>query len=317
MEPIPLEEVDVHLLEPLLREETRAYRTRYRWDFTGTAELVRKLVEKRALGGMALVEDGAVAGYAYYVVEDRKAQVGDVYVMAAHAGAANERLLMATTLEALRPYKNVKRVEAQPMQLRYAFQHPHAQLYERVFLELDLQRAEWGGEFTMPAEYRIEPWSARVEADVADVLFQAYRGHTDAEINDQFRSPYRARDYVANMVTYPICGVHYSTGSYVVQSLETGRYAGFVSVCLSAFPGDGGEQRVGHVAQIAVAPEHRGKGLGRQLMRAALAGLADAGCGHATLTVTESNRPALGLYRSLGFEERERLFAYVWPAWPF
>ena len=56
-----------------------------------------------------------------------------------------------------------------------------------------------------------------------------------------------------------------------------------------------------HVHNLAVRPESRGSGLARVLLRLAL-GLAEKrGARVAILEVRESNRPAIELYRSMGF----------------
>ena len=58
-----------------------------------------------------------------------------------------------------------------------------------------------------------------------------------------------------------------------------------------------------YVDNIAVFPAHRGKGIGRALT-AALIGRAQAdGGAFITLEVRASNRPAVSLYTSLGFEQ--------------
>jgi hypothetical protein len=67
-------------LEPLLEEETAAWRDELEWDFDKSAGLVRRFVDLRALNGSAIVEDGEVSGYVYYVLEDNKALIGDLYV---------------------------------------------------------------------------------------------------------------------------------------------------------------------------------------------------------------------------------------------
>jgi mycothiol synthase len=56
------------------------------------------------------------------------------------------------------------------------------------------------------------------------------------------------------------------------------------------------------VAYMGVAPAHRGRGLGRVLLRQALAVARSAGVGCLTLAVDAGNAPALRLYERFGFE---------------
>jgi len=57
-----------------------------------------------------------------------------------------------------------------------------------------------------------------------------------------------------------------------------------------------------HVAQVAVAPAERGRGIGRQLVEASL-GAAAVLYGRVTLLVAGSNAPAVRLYESMGFRD--------------
>lgn len=56
-----------------------------------------------------------------------------------------------------------------------------------------------------------------------------------------------------------------------------------------------------HIHDLAVAPEQRGHGWGRRLLSLALGVAARRGARTAHLEVRQSNGPALGLYRSVGF----------------
>ena len=77
---IDLRRLSARDLEPLLEEETAAWREELDWDFEKSADLVRRFVDLRALNGSAIVEDNAVAGYMYYVLEENKGLIGDLYV---------------------------------------------------------------------------------------------------------------------------------------------------------------------------------------------------------------------------------------------
>jgi len=60
----------------------------------------------------------------------------------------------------------------------------------------------------------------------------------------------------------------------------------------------------GHVARLAVAPEHRGRGLGRELVRS-LCQMANElfDCSENSLFVSKTNSAALRCYTELGFRE--------------
>ncbi len=68
---------------------------------------------------------------------------------------------------------------------------------------------------------------------------------------------------------------------------------------------------VAHITQLCIAPELRGKGLGRQLLAHSTDHLRRAGFRAITLTVTEQNAAAVELYRQLGFYTRHRFQAMV------
>lgn len=61
---------------------------------------------------------------------------------------------------------------------------------------------------------------------------------------------------------------------------------------------------------IGVSPRRQRRGLGRRLLNAALDRLGSAGCSRMFLEVRAGNRPAQGLYRSMGFLEVGRRRGY-------
>src|SRR5215831_15568789 len=67
-------------LDLLLDEETREWKPTLDWDFSKSADLVRRFVDLRALSGCALMDAGQAVGYAYFVVEEHKGLIGDLYV---------------------------------------------------------------------------------------------------------------------------------------------------------------------------------------------------------------------------------------------
>ena len=67
---------------------------------------------------------------------------------------------------------------------------------------------------------------------------------------------------------------------------------------------------IGHVKDLAVHPEARGEGIGRTLLRSALARLRATGVAVARLEVREGNDPARSLYADEGFEPIRRVGGY-------
>jgi len=57
-----------------------------------------------------------------------------------------------------------------------------------------------------------------------------------------------------------------------------------------------------HIANLAVAPKYRRRGLGRRLLQHVLARALEKGMKSATLEVRSGNQPAQALYASFGFE---------------
>jgi mycothiol synthase len=73
------------------------------------------------------------------------------------------------------------------------------------------------------------------------------------------------------------------------------------------------EHGVGEFYVVGVSPDRQGEGLGRRLVRAGLARLAERGIRTASLYVEGDNAPALGLYRSLGFADHSIDVQYAAP----
>ncbi len=76
---------------------------------------------------------------------------------------------------------------------------------------------------------------------------------------------------------------------------ESGRVIGFAGVHIILDEG--------HITNIALLPEHRGKGLGKRLTLALMQYAANLGVDYLTLEVRCSNEKAIALYRALGFRK--------------
>jgi ribosomal protein S18 acetylase RimI-like enzyme len=296
-------------LEPLLEEETDAWREELEWDFGKSAELVRRFVDLRALNGAALLEDGEVAGYVYYVLEEKKALIGDLYVRRALRTVERENALLEWVFEAIAAIPAIGRVESQIMMLHLDPDRPipgagHASAYERNFMRIETARASLGEGRVRRLCY-IEKWSDLYQDAAAHLIAAAYAGHIDGRINDQYRSAAGARRFLNNIVHYPGCGLFCHLASYAAFEAAGGRLCGMsLASMVSA--------ECGHITQICVSPAARGTGIGHELLRQSLIALRDMGCRAATLTVTAANQDAVRLYERVGFRTIRRFSAFVW-----
>lgn len=87
-------------------------------------------------------------------------------------------------------------------------------------------------------------------------------------------------------------------GIFVAEN--DGRIAGYISTWRD------GEAGIGHIPNLSIVPEHRGRGLGRRLIEHALEYFRNSGLTHARIETLEQNEVGNHLYRSLGFREVAR-----------
>lgn len=297
-------------LKPLLDEEIAAWKESLDWDFQASAALIRRFLDMQGLSGFALVAGDRPIGYSYFVTEERKGLIGDLYVLKEFATVENEGLLIASVLDSMVKPSEVRRIESQLMMLRSAatilLPYPrYLRVFGRDFMELDL-----GGVDALPTgvaarAVTIDSWAERKQDEAAALIAAAYRGHLDSEINDQYRSPAGARRFLINIVQYPGCGSFFQPAAFVAIDPQHGKLCG---ICLSSLV----SEDVGHITQVAVSRAVRGRGVGYELLRRSLQALAKHGCRKATLTVTSANREAIAVYEKMGFKKTRTFAAYVW-----
>jgi ribosomal protein S18 acetylase RimI-like enzyme len=70
--------------------------------------------------------------------------------------------------------------------------------------------------------------------------------------------------------------------------------------------------KAGRISNVGVEPSNRGQGHGRKIMLFGLQQLKAANCKQAHLRVHVDNKPALNLYKSLGFKVNERRKLLIW-----
>ncbi len=307
---LALNKVRPEQLDPILTEETGVWKRCLDWDFTTSADLVRRFVRMKALSGHALLLGRGPAGYSYFVVEDTKGLIGDLYILERVRCPDYENLLLEAALESLFATTPVKRVEAQLMTLQSPFSRelPRPEflsVHPRNFMSANLDRLASLPPGPAAADIQIRRWANSAQEEAARIIASAYSGHIDSQINDQYRSMAGARRFLLNIVQYPGCGSFYAPGSWLARLPETGELCGLSLSSLVA-------PDVGHITQICTTPSVRGMGVGYELLRHSLNGLALKGCRKVSLTVTAANDEAIRLYEKVGFYTARTFAAYVW-----
>ena len=304
-----LRQTSVRQLEPLLEEEARHWRDELHWDYRGALELIKRFLEAHALAGSVAFENGAAAGYSFYVMEDQKGLIGGLYVSGRFPQAAIAQRLLEETLFSMRGLPQLARIEAQLMPFSGPVDSPLREqgfrLYTRQFMLLDLHQAAKSNSDTLTG-LRLDRWSDRYFDPCAKLIYLSYANHVDGEINDQYRSHTGALKFLKNIILLPGCGQFVPNASFVLR--EPGSDALVAAVLTSEVsPG------VGHTTQICVVPGQQGHGLGRILMHKASDALRAMKFKELTLTVTSENRVAVQLYHRLGFRTIKSFTAGVWP----
>jgi ribosomal protein S18 acetylase RimI-like enzyme len=312
--PEPPEIVDLRRLtardlEPLLEEECSGWLGELAWDFQKSADLVRRFVDMRALNGSALVEGNQLIGYMYWVLEEDKGLIGDLYMRRASRSEGRENTLIAAALEPMMLAPQIRRIESQLMMIpwddnRSVPEAEYVRTFARNFMRIDLARAALGRGHVRRPMY-VEKWHDYYSDAAAHLIASAYDGHIDSRINDQYRSQAGARRFLHNIVQFPGCGTFYRPASFAAFDALSGKMCG-VSLASIVSPD------VGHITQICVAPSARGTGTGHELLRQSLTTLREMGCHSASLTVTAANEDAVHLYERVGFQTVRQFSAYVW-----
>jgi len=300
-------------MEPLLAEETAEWNQELDWDFTHNAEQVRRFAKLRSLPGIALLDRGQVAGYAYSVLEEPKGLIGDVYLRPGWRAVDSEMRMFKVMLDGLSASPGVTRVECQlmlvpPQAARVLQEDRFVRLFERRLLSRE--SGELSASPQDPAlhqQFRFDSWDESARESLAGFIVRSYEGHVDGEINDQFTSTKGASAFLRSLLDNSGCGELFRPASLFAIDRQTGTLSGMILTSFVA-------RDTAHIVQVCVAPEAQGLGLGRELLRRAVHATAEGGARRVSLTVTAANTRALRLYDRFGFREQRRFCAFVWDA---
>ena len=318
------------MLRPLLEAEERAWRQRLHWDYRASARLLMQYLDSHMLPGYAALdraveqergshEHPRVAAYAFCVYEDTKAVVGDTFADPALAQPAwetggqtpaeLEETLLRHLLETLQHSPHVDRVESQLLlhpsgSHERVFREHGFEIFRRLFMvqPLDMLSPMRG---QLPAGLEMRTWRDEDLTAASRLICECYAGHPDSYINDQYRTRQGSLRFLHNIVRYSGCGTFSAANSYMITESASREP---VALLLASRVSSGS----GHITQLCVRPRDRKRGLGRLLLTVAAHGFARQGMNEVSLTVTEANSDAVGLYRREGYEIRHSFDATVW-----
>ena len=319
LEILDLRHFSANSLRPVLEAESRVWSDRLHWDYRTSTNLLLQYLDARALPGFVAVENGRVLGYTFCVYEDRKAVIGDVFALGdsieGYSQTEIESTLLSHLISLLQHSPGVERIESQLLLHTHElhgrlFRSADFSVYRRIFMDLSLAaippRETAARESLLPVlDLQLRQWRDADFELAGSLIANAYEGHLDSTINDQYRSVPGSLRFLHNIIRFPGCGTFDAHASHVLVSRNTGTLAGVI-LCSKV------REDVEHVTQLCVAGQARGNGLGTLLLDVAANALKLRGFTRLSLTVTGGNQRAAELYRRVGFTEQHAFDAMVW-----
>lgn len=160
-----------------------------------------------------------------------------------------------------------------------------AKLAQLTYMNWDLSRFEPSAP---PAELQMLPVQTCGEAALAEVILASYRQSLDCPALEGVR---QIGDVIAG---------HKASGVYHPESWWIATWSGAPAGCLLL--NDNPLSGAADVVYLGVAPEFRGRGLGRAMILHAAKDIRRRGYGNMTLAVDAANPYALRIYQSVGFK---------------
>ncbi|MBN2472447.1 MAG: GNAT family N-acetyltransferase [Anaerolineae bacterium] len=261
--------------------------------------------EKR---GLLLLEGGTPCGAAIWSYEDEAGQYAAVELLHIEPGEAAAELaellvkdLWAALLEDPKLDMIAVRVR-QPEALLPPLRRREAVVFTRRMMTRELFTWEPPA-VRLPEGYTLARWEDAHQPQIEVLAALIQQDNVDAVIMPDAQ-PERMGEALRQIRagTYPDAGP-------IIPEATLALLHGVGTVCGYVATVDMG--MLGFVMDVAVHPDHRGRGLGRQLMLAVCNALKSEGVGLLGLAVTAQN-PAVRLYESLGFRVAQEGETAVW-----
>jgi ribosomal protein S18 acetylase RimI-like enzyme len=310
------------VLRPILDAEGELWKERLHWDYHTSSRLLMQYLDSHMLPGYAALESGQVTGYAFCVYEETKAVIGDVFALAnplpnpapladlAPTAHQIEQTLLTHLFETLLNSPHVDRIESQLLlhdsgEHADLFRESGFTIFRRLFLVQQIKGLCTQPNTDLPPGLELRAWREDDLSSAGRLIADAYRGHPDSVINDQYRSHHGSQRFLHNIVRYSGCGVFSPQVSHVIVERRTREIVALIL-------GSRVSNESGHITQLCVHPNFRRMGLARMLLSLAAFQFMRLGAVEISLTVTESNTTAIDLYTSEGYTCSRTFDAAVW-----
>jgi ribosomal protein S18 acetylase RimI-like enzyme len=307
------------MLRSILESEGEVWRQRLHWDYRASAKLLMQYLDSHMLPGYVALEAGQVSGYVFCVYEETKAVIGDVFAIpepgsAPHFGTDTaheiEETLLKHLFETLLNSPQLNRIESQLLlhpsgTHALSFRKAGFQIFRRLFMVRQLEGVAPDVRVELPADLELRPWRDDDVSAAGRLIAEAYKGHSDSEINDQYCSAQGSMRFLHNIVRYAGCGVFAPQVSHVVVDRNSREIIALVL-------GSRVSPQSGHITQLCVHPSFRRRRLARMLLNVAAACFVHQGASEISLTVTEANAEAIALYNVDGYRVAHTFDAAVW-----
>lgn len=173
--------------------------------------------------------------------------------------------------------------------------------FKRYKMEIDLKRVQ-DVKLRQFEKYSFLSWDSNLVDNHAEAKFLSFRNELDSHVFPCLGN----REGCMKLMNEISCRSGFiSTATWLLVLNETGNRSSENCGTVQGISDDG---KTGSIQNLGIVPEHRGGGLGTELLTRSLKGFAEAGVESVNLEVTAKNEGALQLYQRLGFEVVELVY---------
>ncbi len=296
---IPLVEADVAQLEQLFDEQCQEWLDLLGWDYSGASQLIRQVVRDKDLTGFVATSGKAAIGFIYYVIENTRCSIGEIFITKPWRGLDVDRQLAAAVIDRVGKITRVRRMESQSLNIENQAAHDFFEQYgftrfDRNYMTVHLRDRHKQATVNQVTDVGIRAWQDEDFTEVVKVIQSSYKATVDSCINQQYCTEEGCADLLAVITEHIWCGYFLPHISRVAIEQKTNKILGMLAASRIS-------NGCGHISQISVRQANQGRGIGRHMIVSALKEFASLNFDTVSLAVTNANTKALKLYESCGF----------------